>query len=456
MAPGGGWMPLTPEDVAVLAVRRAVEAGATEAEAYVVQVRGYEAYANNNRVNDARGVNEAGVGIRVAVGKRLGYSYASSLDPGEIAEAARRAVKAARVAREDPEWRGLPEPSSVYPEPEAIYDSSLARVRPEKVVELLDEMIDEATGFEGVIVNRAYATIRLVRRAIASTSGVYRIDTGTYAYEWILVLANRDGVVTPLHYREAYGRVSVPSPRLLARTAAEEITRSFKTAKIDSPRRMSIVLTPVALGELFANTVAEWLRGDNIVRGVSPLAGRLGEQVLDEKLTIIDDGTLRQGFHTWRFDGEGVAMQRTVLVEKGVFKSPVYDSYWAARAGAESTGNAMREGYTRPPRIGYTNVVIERGDASIDELLEGEVLLVAGVQGAHSSNPHTGEYSVVAAPAWLVKNGEYYLARGVMVAGKLLDQLSKSLEAVGSWHEDLAGLRAPWIRLGDAVVTPRQ
>ena len=449
-------MPLSPEDAAVLAVRRAVEAGATEAEAYVVHVKGYEAHVNNNRVSTATSVNEAGVGIRVVVGKRLGYSYASSLDPGEIAEAARRAVKAARVAREDPEWRGFPEPSSVYPEPEAIYDASLARARPEKVVELVNEMVEEATSFEGVVVNRAYATIRVVRRAIASTSGVYRVDTGTYAHEWILVLANRDGVVTPLHYRDAYGRVSVPSARLLARRAAEEITRSFRVEKIDSPRRMSVVFTPTALGELFANTVAEWLKGSNIVRGISPLAGRLGEQVMDERLTIVDDGTLRQGFNTWRFDGEGVAMQRTVLVEKGVFKSPVYDTYWARRAGVESTGNAMREGYTRPPRLDYTNVVIEKGDAGIDELLEGEVLLVAGVQGAHSSNPYTGEYSVVAAPAWLVKNGEYYLVRGVMVAGKLLDQLSKSLEAVGSWHEDLPGLRAPWLRLGDAVVTPRQ
>lgn len=438
-----------------MAVRKAVEAGATEAEAYVEQRRGYVGYAVGNQIVDTRSVSEAGVGVRVAVGRRVGFSYASSLDPGEIAEAARRAVKAARVSQEDPDWSGLPEPSPVYPEPEAIYDSSLARVRPEKVVELLSEMIEEASSHEGVIVNRAEARVLTIRRAVASTSGVYRIDTGTLALLWLLVLARRDNVVTPLHMAFAYGRVQIPSPRLLARRAAEEITRSFKVEKLTEPRRMTVVLTAKAVAEL-AEIIGSWFKGNNYVRGVTPFAGKLGEQVLSEKITIVDDGTLRQGFNTWRFDWEGVPMQRKVVVEKGVFKTPVYDHYWARRAGAESTGNAFREGYTSPPTVGYTNVVIEKGDASLDELLEGEVLLVEGVQGAHTASPYTGEYSVIASPAWIVRNGEEYrLVRGAMIAGNLVEQLRDRLEAVGSWQEDLPGIRTPWLRITDVTVTPQ-
>ncbi len=446
---------LTPEDVAVMAVRRAVEAGATEAEAYVVHVRGFRAYALSNRVQEARSVNEAGVGIRVAVGKRVGFSYASSLDPREVHEAAERAVKAARVSPEDPEWRGLPEPSLHYPEPEAIYDSSIARARPEKPVELLTELIDEASSAKGVTVNRAEATLLTIRRAIASTTGVYRIDTGTLAHIWALMLADLGGFVTPLLYDETYGRVSIPSPRLLAQRMVEKLTRAKRRERITEPRRMSVVFETIAHAELFMNTLGYALRGDMVAKGASPYSNRIGEKVMDERLTIVDDGTLRQGYNTWRFDGEGVAMQRKVLVEKGVFRTPVYDHYWGSRSGASSTGNAVRESYTTPPSLGYTNVVIERGDASIDELLEGEVLLVAGLQGAHSSDAASGEYSVLAAPAWLVKNGEYYMVQGVMLSGRIYEQLEKNVEAVGSWHEDYAGYRAPWLRIGSVTVTPR-
>ncbi len=443
-----------PEEAAILAVRAAMEAGATEAEAYVEVVRGSEATAMNNRVAGVRGISEAGVGVRAVVGKKVGFSFAASLELNEIREAARRAVAAARAAPEDPYWSGFPEPSDYYPRPEGTYDSSIAGMRVSRVVSELKAMLDEALSVEGVNVERALVRSVVVEKALASTSATLVYDIGTIVLMWIGLNVVKDNVVTPVVYEVDYGRVSVPSARMLARRAVEEATRSLATEKLTEPRRMSVVFHPKALGELLEYTLLQAITGEAVARGASPYAGRIGEQVMDERLTIIDDGLMRQGFETWRFDGEGVAQQRTVVVEKGVFKTPLYNSYWASRMNTESTGNARRS-YMSTPRIGATNVVIEPGDAGIDELLEGEVLLVTGVQGAHSSNTVTGEYSVVASPAWIVRKGEYRLVQGVMIAGNIYEQLAKSIEMIGSWQERLPGLKAPWVRIGDVVVTPR-
>ncbi len=117
----------------------------------------------------------------------------------------------------------------------------------------------------------------------------------------------------------------------------------------------------------------------------------------------------------------------------------------------------MRPGYEGPPSPGFTNVVVEPGDAGLDELVEGEVLVVYEVQGAHSSNPETGEYSVLANPAVLFRGGEPVgWAPGVMVAGNMYEDLARRLSLVSRFTEHPApGFYLPWVRLEQVMVAPK-
>src|SRR4030065_171587 len=161
--------------------------------------------------------------------------------------------------------------------------------------------------------------------------------------------------------------------------------------------------------------------GNKVQRGQSAFKDRIGTQVASEKVTIYDDGLFPAGLRTAAFDGEGTPQQKTLLVEKGILRNFLYDNYAAKKEGRESTGNASRAGYLSTPSIETTNFHILPGGTAAEELL-GEVddgLLIYYLQGAHSSNPVSGEFSVVATPAWKIKKGEIvHPPLGVMLGGK--------------------------------------
>ncbi len=443
-------------ELATLATKYAVKEGATEAEAFGVNTRGYVVSIFAGQIKELQSINDVGIGIRVAVGKRLGFAYATGTDFSLVKEAARRAVKLARVSSEDIYWRGLPEPSPVYPEPGNIYDSHLAYMSPETLVENAVALIDYVSQYKdkGVILSRAGLGVHTVERAITNTNGVYRIDVGTHAHVVVSTIIRKDGDVTPAVFKFDSSRITFPSIERTAERAIEVNMLCTRKIKGLEPRGYTVVYVSEALAELLSTTVLASLNGEMVVRGRSYYAGRLEQRVMDERITIIDDGTLKGGDNTWRFDGEGVAMQKKALIEKGVLKGFIFDNYWGQRAGKTSTGNAVRGGYASTPSPGFTNVVILEGDASPEELLDGRVIVVYNVQGAHTANRETGEYSVLANPAILYENGEARgWIQGATLGGNLYTELESKVELVGRLVEKpYPGIYVPWIRIREIRV----
>ena len=201
-------------------------------------------------------------------------------------------------------------------------------------------------------------------------------------------------------------------------------------------------------------TLINAVRADSVQRGQSPFKGKIGEKVASENLTIYDDGLYPSGMRTWLFDGEGVPHQKTPIIEKGILKNFLYDNYSAKKEGKESTGNASRAGYLSTPGIDTTNFHIMPGTTSAEDMLKqvDDGLIIYYLQGAHSSNPISGEFSVVATPAWKIKNGEIaYASRGVMLAGNIFEVL-KNISVVGSNERQMGGLIAPWLEVEDVRV----
>jgi PmbA protein len=191
-----------------------------------------------------------------------------------------------------------------------------------------------------------------------------------------------------------------------------------------------------------------------VQRNQSALKGKIGEKVASENVTIHDDGLFSGGLHTWKFDGEGVPQQKTPIVEKGILRNFLYDNYTAKKEGKESTGNAARAGYLSTPSLEATNFHFMPGTKSPEELINNvdDGLLVYYLQGAHSSNPASGEFSVVATPAWKIKNGEIaYATKGAMLAGNVF-QILKSISALADNERKIAQLVAPWVLVENVKV----
>ena len=438
-------------DIALLAVKKAIQSGANEAEAFVSKNRNISVEINNNRVTGSYTVEEVGIGLRVVVGKKTGFASSNKLDIASIDKVVDTALSIAKASKEDPYWPGFPI-ASKYDVPEGIYSPDLARVSEDTIIENAVDLLDEFLVDKRIVVVNASISVSKASVAVANSNGLTNIEHSTYAVIDSEVLAREDGDVTPIVFDVAVSRVSFPNIDLFTERLRDYAISSLKPVKIESGK-MPVVFHQIALNELLEYTLFDAISGDSVVRKRSFLANKEGQQVFSEKITIIDDGLLKQGWYTGIFDGEGVPMQKTVVIEKGVVKNFLFDHYWASRYGAESTGNASRLDYRSFVRISPTNLILAPGDMSSQEILSEtrKGLFVLHVQGAHSSNPETGDFSVVATPAWYIDNGVLKPVRGVMLSGNIYEML-KNVEYIGKELDQKGHLVAPYIRLENVNV----
>jgi PmbA protein len=441
--------------IAEKAVDAAVKSGASEAEAYV-----YEGQASNvgielGQVNKTNQIIDRGVGIRVAVNKAIGFAYTNLLnDPKAIEKIVNSALSAAKASKPDADWKGLAQKKPYKADLDNMFDAKILQIGADELVNLSQIMIDSAVKVDKKIlaaeggIGNAY-----ISNAIVNSNGINGFDKGTVIECSLATLAKDGNKVTPVCFEFNSGRTYNIDPEWVGREAAKLSVSALKTKPIET-KTTKLILTQFALQDLLSYTLINAVRADSVQRGQSPFKDKIGEQVASEKLTIYDDGLYPNGMRTWLFDAEGVPHQKTPIIEKGVLKNFLYDNYSAKKEGKESTGNASRAGYLSTPGIDTTNFHIMPGTTSAEDMLEqvDDGLMVYYLQGAHSSNPISGEFSVVASPAWKIKKGEIaFASRGVMLAGNIFEVL-KNISVVGSNERQMGGLIAPWIEVENVRV----
>jgi PmbA protein len=189
----------------------------------------------------------------------------------------------------------------------------------------------------------------------------------------------------------------------------------------------------------------------SIYRQESFLAGKFGEKVADERVTVTDDATTPGLFGTTPFDDEGVPSRRTAVIERGVLKSYLLNTYAARKLGMKTTGNAAR-GLAGNAGIGHGNFFLEAGVQTPGRIIAGisNGFFVTGLMG-FGVNIVTGDYSRGATGLW-IRDGELAFAVSeVTIAGNLRDMLL-NVEAVGGDLEFQGSLAAPTLKIGEMTV----
>ncbi len=431
---------------------KAINRGATEVEAYATYSKSVEALAHNNKLHTASEVKDLGVGIRVAIGKKVGFSYTNRFDDESLINAIEKAMEVAKGTPEDRFWRGFPGGPFTYTTPKDTFSKRIADKSTTDAVNDIKSLLDIALRDKRITVVYAVSSYTYSIVAIGNSNGVRGVDEGTATSVGLEVVANEAGYTTPSVFEMCSRRVEECSIDDVVSKAVDKALKALKPIKIE-PRTYDVILEPEALSSLFTYTVMPALRGDNVVRGKSPLKGREGEQVTSKLLTIVDDGLVPGGMATSKFDGEGVPKRRTELIVRGVLKGFIYDTYWGRRAEKPSTGNAVRASYNTQPSVGFSNFMVTPGTESIDSYINTceRALLINELQGAHSSNPETGEFSVVAVPAWIVRKGELKAVKGAMIAGNVWRKL-KRINFISREVKDIVSLKLPWIGFASVKV----
>jgi PmbA protein len=431
--------------------------GATAAEALArsnSEIESNIELAQISSVNRRVGVE---IAIRVYLGKRMGSAFTNISTRDAAEEAVGLAVTAAKATTEDQEWKELPHPAR-YPAIDGLWDDDASVCEPAKVVELAGEFMEKAVEAEPALVPAFGGSgVGVLRTAYANSNGVAHAERGTISYAYLAAIAQIESGVTPAI--ESYDiRRDLD---LDIDKAVEDVVSTIRVCRRTAKGltgKHTVIMHPNAYSQILYYTLLQAVRGDNVARGKSKIADRIGDKIVSDLVTITDDGTIPRGAATSASDDEGVPHRRTPIIDGGVLKSFLWDSYWANRMGEKSTGNARRSMRQGLVEISSTNTVVEPGSRDIHEIFS-EVeygYLIRNVQGAHSSNPESGDFSVVGNPAILIEDGEMVGAvHGLMVAGNVFDLLSQATE-VAKTPIFLQGVIGPEMAFHDVSVIARE
>jgi len=439
-------LPADLDEVARRGVEAATAAGASDAEVWTEGSRQREVRVHAGEVESLTEASGRGLGIRAWIGDRTGYAYGTDLTGAGLTDLAAAAVGAARVADGD-EFSAAPEPA---PEPAAeiagLHDAAVGLTETAEVIDLAKRIErtaldrDRVSGVEEVVYVDEDTTA-----AIATTRGVSGGYAASAAYAFLQAMATEDAEVqTGLGF--GVGR----SPRdldaeAIGIEAGDEASSMLGATKPES-RTCPVVLSERVTAS-FAGFTGSALCADEVQRGRSPFADRLGEELTAPAFVLADDGLDPGGLASAPFDGEGTPRGRTPLIRDGKLLAYLHDSYTARRGEARSTGNASRSSYRSAPSVSTSNLVLESGELSLEQLLReaGDGVHITEVAGLHSGvNPVTGRFSV-GASGRAIRGGELAEPlREFTIAGDLLGTLA-AVRAVGS--------ESRWVPFGGSVLT---
>jgi PmbA protein len=214
-----------------------------------------------------------------------------------------------------------------------------------------------------------------------------------------------------------------------------------------------VIFEPRTARTLLGN-VCDAVSGSAIWRKASFLAGKLGEKIADERITLIDDGTIPGLFGSSPFDDEGVPTRRTLVIERGVLRNYLLNSYSARKLNMKTTGNASR-GITGNAGIGHGNFFIEAGTKTPEEIIGGvkNGFFVTELIGS-GVNIVTGDYSRGAVGIW-IRDGELAFPVSEVTIASTLQEMLNGIAEIGNDLEFLNSVSAPTIMLGEMTVAGR-
>ena len=442
------------KEVATEVVDRAMRAGATAAEAVAREGNEFSTVVRLGQVETLKESGAKVLGVRVFHGQRAASTYTSDFSPAGLDQLVSSAVSLARITSEDP-VSGLPQASELgkLDTDLDLYYQDVYSLSTEQRIEYARRAEKAATSADARIQNSEGGSFDAAdgRKVLANSLGFVGEYKRSYcSVSAVPVAKDESGAMQrDFWYSVARSIKLLDSPEEVGKVAAQRTLRRLGARKVKTSQ-VPVIFDPMVARSLL-DSLAEAVNGDSIYRGASFLAGKLGEKVAGENVTVVDDGTMPGGFGTSPFDGEGVKSRRTVVIDKGVLKSYLLNTYTAKKLNMKTTGNASR-GLAGTPGIGVGNFYLEAGERKPEQII-GDVkegLYVTEFLG-FGVNLVTGDFSRGASGMWISGGQLAFPVEEITVAGNLKDMFN-SISEIGSDLEFRGSVAAPTLRIDGLTV----
>ncbi len=444
------------EEIAELLLAAAKRHGATAADVVVAEGDSLSVGVRLGEVEKLKQSRAKHLGLRVFTGQSTAISATADFSRDALTKLAEETCALARVTAPDP-FAGLPASGDLAREiPDLdLYDPDVETMTPERGIEMARAAEAVALGADPRITNSEGAEFgsgydHVVYASSAGFLGGYR-DSG-FSLSVVPIATENGGMQRDYWYSSSRRLGALEAAEAIGRKAAQRTLRRLGARQVETCE-VPVVFDPETAASLLRH-LAGAISGYALYKGSSFLIGRLGQQIAPAFVSIYDDGTLAGRLGSRPFDGEGVASRRNVVVENGVLRSYLFDTYSARKLDARTTGNASRS-IADAPHVGTTNLFPAAGRLSAEEIVRGvpRGLYVTELIGM-GVNPVTGDYSRGVVGQWIVDGELAHPVEEITIAGNLLE-MYRNIEALGSDLELRHSVSAPTIKIARMTVAGR-
>ncbi len=441
------------EEIASYLLAEAKRHGATQADVVVVEGDSLSVGVRLGEIEKVQRSTARHLGLRAYAGKSSAITSSADFSRESLARLAEESVALARITAAD-EFSGLPDRSELadsIPDLD-LYDPSIRDLSAETATELCKEAEAAAMDADERITNSEGSefgggTHRVQYSSSHGFTGSYQSSSCSLS---AVPVATENGAMERDYWYSARRKLSeLESPVSIGKRAAARALRRLGGRQV-ATGTVPVVFDPDMAASLVGH-IAGAVSGHALYKGVSFLRDKLGETIMPDFVTIVDEGNRPGGLASKPFDGEGLATRRTPVIAGGVLSSYLFDTYSARKLNSRSTGNAARS-VADSPGVSPTNLFMEAGETSPEEILKSipAGLYVTELMG-FGVNSITGDYSRGASGHW-IENGELtYPVSEITIAGNLL-QMFRDIEAVGSDLEMRRSISAPTIKIAGMTV----
>jgi PmbA protein len=431
-------------------VLRFCEREGAESEVYGTKKRETIVSLERNDINLCTQQHITGIGIRTLIKNSLGFACCNSLEPHTAKETAAKAVRMSRKTPPLPfNTFASPRPLPVVP---GLYDPHVQDFDEEAAICTARTMLSTAREDPCISVDNGEFFVSAEEKAIVTSCGITASERRSRFSWYVVGMARKGSEVGPYEYQ--YGctvRVKDLYVEETAKKLAENAVATLHPQKIESFSG-DLILGPEAVSTMIGDPMAFAANAHNVHMKQSVLAGRLGEKISSDDVTIVDDSTLPGDYNSSAFDREGSPHQAVTIVDKGILKSFMHHSMTAKIENKSSTGNATGS-FAEMPRIDITNFIIEKSSRSIQAILEetDKGLIVSRYGGA--GEDMSGDFSGALKGAHFIKSGEIqYPVKETTVTGNLFEILPR-ICAVSAETLRCSKMVLPYVKIAEMQFT---
>jgi len=362
------------ESLASTVLKKAERLGASQAEVFILKTHGRSVYIESSKPRVADDKSETGLGLKVCLGKRVGFS-SGTVNKTSVDEIVNEALSIARTTQEDPNFKSFPGGGKISGRLEGAYSEETSQIGLEEVVAKAMDTVKAAEKTRNVKMPLGMIRLADYSLHVVNSLGVNFSHKGTMVFSYFKSKAAVGESAGEGIEKEWSTSISKLDFEKMGNSIAEKAIATMKAESFKGEKNVKALIVPVELEGLLS-AVEFATSAEQVNKKRSPWSNQMGAKVASDKLTVWDDGRHPGGIRSALADDEGVETSKKAIIDRGKLQSYIYDSYNANITGVKATGNGFRRGtrsiegaFAFPTMCTYANLVVKPGNKSLDDIV---------------------------------------------------------------------------------------